>query len=132
MQDQISGGRIRGRNSVQAPEGSCISFPNVLHSTPPKKHCHTPSATTSKPPPQEPEETVPEVSAPVVREVELASEAPSSAVSQALEVDISTHMTPLHLQLGGHQGFISGRWRGAVRGHQPHMPLSAHMCAKII
>ena len=37
---------------------------------------------------------------PVVEEVKLALEAPSSAVSQALDVAIPTHMAPLHLQLG--------------------------------
>ena len=69
----------------------------------PKKCCHTPSATVSKPPPKEPEEAAPEASTPVVREVELAPEVPSSAVSQALEVAIPTHMAPHCLQFGGHQ-----------------------------
>ena len=45
-------------------------------------------ATISKLPPQEPEEAAPEVSTPVVGGVKLALEAPSSAVSQALEAAI--------------------------------------------
>ena len=72
------------------------------------------------------------VSAPVVEEVELALEAPSSAVSEAQEVAIPTHMSPLCLQLGASRGFTNARLRGAVRHHQPHGVLSVHMLTGII
>ena len=90
------------------------------------------TATISKQPPQDPEEAAPEAFTPVVREAELALEVPSSAVSQALEVAIPAHMTPLCLQLGASRGFISVGWRGEVRGHQPHVPLSVCMCTGTI
>ena len=57
-----------------------------------------PTTTISKPPPQESEEAVPEASTSAVGGVKLAPEAPSSAVSKALEVAISGHVAPLHLQ----------------------------------
>ena len=43
----------------------------------------------------------PKPSTPVAEGSGLAQEAPSLAVSQALEVVITTHMTPLHLNMGG-------------------------------
>ena len=77
--------RIRGREFVQALEGSHITFPHVICPIPTQKCCHTPTASISKPPPQEPEETAPKASVPVARETELALEVPSSAASPALE-----------------------------------------------
>ena len=79
----------------------------ILHSyissipPPPKKAHHTPSATISRPPPQEPEEAVPEASAPVAEDVQQALEVASPSASPALEVAIPTYMTALHFQLGG-------------------------------
>ena len=78
-----------------------ISYSPVSSIPPPIKYHHTPSATISKPSPQEPEEAAPEASAPAVGKVELTLEVHSSAVSQALEVAIPGHMAPLHLQLEG-------------------------------
>ena len=98
----------------------------------PKRCHHTPTATISKLSPQVPEEAAPEAYTPVVREVELAPEAPFSAVSQALEVAIPAYMAPLHLQLGASRGFISAGWRDTVRGHQPHGLQFVHMCAETI
>ena len=72
--------------------------------SPPNKCHHTPTATISKPLPQESEVIKPEASAPVVGRVELALEAPFSAVSQALEVAICSHMAPLCLQFGCQKG----------------------------
>ena len=103
-------GRIGGRRSVQALEGSHIIFPCVLYPTPPTKCHHTQSATISKPPPQEPE-AVPGASAPGVKESKLALEVPSTDVSQTLEVVIPAHMAPLCLQLGASRGCISAGWR---------------------
>ena len=90
----------------------------------PKKCCHVPTATVSKPPPQEPEEAVPKAFIPV------ALEAPSSAGSQTLEVAIPTHLAPLHLQLRASHRSINARLSGAVRGCQPHRLLSPHMCTE--
>ena len=106
--------------------GAVSHFPISSVPLPPQKCHHTPTATISKPPPQEPEEDAPEVPASVVREVELALEAPSSAVSQGLGVAIPAHMTPVHLQFGASRGSTSARWRGAVRainltGHNLHI-----------
>ena len=109
IEDQIGSGRIGGGGSIWAPVGSCISFPCVFHPTPTQECCLAPTATISKPPPQEPEETVPEVPTPAVEEVELAPESPSHAVAPALEVTIPTHMGPLCLQLGASRGCINAR-----------------------
>ena len=83
-------------------------------------------------PPQEPEEAVPEASAPVAEDVKQALEAAPPAASPALEVTIPTHMTPLCLQLGAVRGSISAGLRVAQRGHHPHMLLSAHKYAESI
>ena len=94
--------------------------------SPPKRHCHAPTATISKLPPQESKGVEPEASAPVVEGTGLALEAPSSAVSQALEVTIPAHMTPLHLNVGEPKGCINVELRGAVSGCQPHGLLYVH------
>ena len=99
---------------------------------PPKRHCHALITTTSKLPPQESKGVEPEASASAVEGVWMAPEAPSSAVSQALEVVIPTQMTPLHLNVGASKGCINARLMGAVRGHQPYMLQSAHMCTETI
>ena len=64
--------------------GEPYLIPPYPLSHPPPKYHHAPPTTISKPPPQEPERAAPEVSTPVVEEVELSSEAPSSTVSQVL------------------------------------------------
>ena len=71
----------------------------MLHSPYTPSHPHPKNLTTpiSKPPPQKPEEAVPEASTPVVEDVKQALE----AAPPALEVAIPTHMAPFHLQLGG-------------------------------
>ena len=60
-----------------------------------------PYTTISKLPPQESEKVKPKPSALAAEGSRLAQEAPSLAVSQALEVAIPTHMTPLCLNVGG-------------------------------
>ena len=99
---------------------------------PPKRYHHAPTTKISKPPPQELEGVKPKASTPMVKGVELAPEAPSSSVSQALEVAIHTHMVPLHLWVGASKGCTYAGLRGAVRGCQPHMLLSAHTCTETI
>ena len=39
---------------------------------------------------------------------------------------------PFAYSCGASRGSISAGWRGAVRGHQPHVPLFVHICAGII
>ena len=59
-----SSGKIRGRRSIQASEGS-ISHSSISSIPPPPKRTHhTPSTTISRLPPQEAEEAVLEASAP--------------------------------------------------------------------
>ena len=96
-EDRDGSGRVEGRRSVWALDGSHITFPDVLCPTPSKKCCHTPTATISKPLPQEPQEAAPKASAPVAREAKLAPKVPSSAASPAFEVAIPAYMTPLYL-----------------------------------
>ena len=87
--------------------GSCRELcliPSCLPPHPTQEMLPCPTATISKLPPQEPEETVPEVPTPAVKEVKLASEAPSPAFTPALEVAIPAHMAPLCLQLGVSRG----------------------------
>ena len=113
--------------------GACVLIPPfVLHPTPTQKCCHAPTVTISKLPPQQPKEAVPVFSTPVVEEVKQVLEAPSSAVSQALEVAISAHMAAIHLQLGPSRRCTNARLRVAVRSHQPHMLLSVCICAETI
>ena len=112
-------------------QGAVSPSPMSSTPSPSKKSHHAPPITDSKLPPQEPEETVPEVPTPAVKEVELVSGAPSSAVTPALEVAIPAQMAPLHLQLGESRGFINARWRSAVRSCPPHRLLSVHTCAEI-
>ena len=69
--------------------------------TPPKRTHHTPTATISHPPPQEPKGAVPEASNPVTEGVKQALKAVSQAAPEVLEVAIPANMTPLCLQLGG-------------------------------
>ena len=80
------------------------ALPCPLSHPPPKRYSHAPTTTISKPPSQESEGVEPEASAPAVGRVEMAPEAPSSAVSQALEVAILTHMTHLCLNVGVGKG----------------------------
>ena len=109
-EDRGVSGRIRGGRSIQALEGSHITFPHALCPPHPKTP-PDPTATISKPPSQKPEEAAPKASTPVAREAKLVPEVPSSAASPALEMAIPTHMTPLHLQLGASRGSISARLR---------------------
>ena len=104
----------RGGESVWPLEGSHITFPNVLHPTPPKN-------ATMLPPPPYP------IHPPGVQRsqtkslcccgwgVELVLETPSSAVSHTLEVAIPIHMAPLHLKLGASKGCTNAGLRGVVR-----------------
>ena len=106
----------------------------ILHSSissiqpPPTNPHYTPSATTSKPSPQDPEEAVPKAFAPVAEVMEQRVAAP--AVSPALEVAIPTQMTPLCLQLGASRGCINAGLRVAPRGLQPHRLLFVNMYAE--
>ena len=114
------------------PEGSSITFLHVLCPTPLKGCHHTPTTTVSKPPPQQSEGVEPEPSAPAAEQSGLAQEAPSLAVSQALEVVIPAHMTPLCLNVGASKASINAGLRGAVRNHQPPGLPYAHMSALTI
>ena len=98
IESAVEGSEVQGLYKLL--RGAVSNSPMSSYPTPPKKHHHIPTATISKVHPQEPKEAAPEASAFVVREVKLALEAPSSAVSQSLEVAIPDHMTPLCLQLG--------------------------------
>ena len=93
-----------GEGLYRLLRGAVSHSPMSSIPSPPKNCCHVPTANISKPPPHEAEETVPEVPAPAVKEVELASGAPSSAVTLTMEVAIPhPHGTPL-LAVRGHQG----------------------------
>ena len=94
---------------------------SLMSSVPPpsKRHCQAPTATISKLPPQESGEVEPKPSAPAAEEGILAQKAPSLAISQALEIAIPAHMTPLCLNEGTSKGFTNTRLRGAVRDHPP-------------
>ena len=127
-EEWVGSGRIGGGRSMWVPERSHILLPHVLHPTPTQKCHHTPSATISTPPPQEPEEAAPEASIPVVGEVELALEVPTSAVSQALEVAIPAHMAPLHLKLGGIKRVYKCWMEGCSKGPSTSC---ATICARV-
>ena len=62
----------------------------------------------------------------------LAEEAASMAVSQALEVAIPTHMTPLCLNVVGIKRVSNSGLRGAVRDHPPPGLPCALMCTMTI
>ena len=128
----IGCGRIRGRGFVHAPEGSHVTFLCVLCPTPPKRCCHAPTTTMSKPPHQESKGVKHEASLSCDWAVELAQEAPSSAYSQALEVAIPAHITPLCLNVGASKGCTNARLRGTMRDFQPHILPSAHTCKETI
>ena len=125
---RTSCGRIRGREIVWDPEGSSIALLHVFCSTllkdvvrpalPPYPSC--PPSRVQRSQTQTPEGSG------------LAQEAPSLAVSQALEVAIPAHVTPLCLNVGVSKGFINARLRGAVRDHQPPGLPYAHMCSVTI
>ena len=100
--------------SVQAPEEP-YHIPLCPTPHPIQNFYHTPTATISKPPPQEPE--TPEASTHVARNLNLAPEVSSLAASLALEVAIPAHMTPLCLQLGGIKTVDKCWVEGAVKGH---------------
>ena len=120
-------------SEAEGPYGllrGAISHSHVSSTLPTTKKCHhTPTATTSKLPPQESKEAAPEVSAPVVEEVKLALEAPSLAVLQALEVAIPTHTAPLHLQLGGVKRVYKCCVEECSEGPSTsHAAICAHVC----
>ena len=95
IKSAASCGRIRGRGFVRLLRGA-ISNSSMSSAPPsPKRCCHAPTTTVSKLPPQESEDIKPKPSAPAAEGTGLAPEAPSLAVSQALEVAIPAHMTPL-------------------------------------
>ena len=77
-------------------------------------------------PPQEPKETVPEVSTPMVEEVMQTLEAPSQAVSLTLEVAIPAHMAPLCLQLGGIKRVYRCQTEGCSEG--PSTLTGCYLC----
>ena len=125
--NQIGSGTIAGGGSVWALEGSCISFPHFPQSPPPpKKHCHTPTATISKPPLRSP------------KELHLRS--------MLHQLRLNWHWKPplqLFLKLRrwpslptwhpftcswvASRVFTNAGLRGAARGHQPHGLPSVHM-----
>ena len=128
-ENRIGSGRIRDGGSVQALVGHHTSFLCIPHPTPAKKCHHNPTATISRPPPQEPEKTVPKASTPVVKEAELALEVPSITGSQALEVAFPAHMAPLHLQLEGIERVYKCQVEGCSEGPStPHATICAHVC----
>ena len=100
---------------------------------PPPKRCHHAHTTTiSKLPPHESKVVKPKPSTPAAEGSGLAQEAPSLAVSQALEIAIPAHMTPLCLNVGASKGFINARLKGIVRDPQHPGWLFAHMCTETI
>ena len=121
--DRVSSGRIRGRGFLWGPEGSYISQLHFLHPAPPK-NANLPQLPPSPSYPQndtkasvtEGEEQTPEASAPTVMRSKLALVAPSLAAPEALEVAIPTHMTPLHLQLGGIKRVYKCQVKGCMEG----------------
>ena len=76
--------------------------PMCIAQPPSKRHHQAPTATISKPPPQESGEVKP--SAAAAEGGALAQEAPSLAISQALEEAIPAHMALLHLNKGHQKG----------------------------
>ena len=106
----------------------------LLHSSmssapPPPKRCHqAPTTTICKLPPQESEKVKPKSSAPAAEGSGLAQEAPSLAVPEALEIAITAHMTPLHLNVGVSKGFINTRLMGSARGCPPPQLPYVVMC----
>ena len=127
-EDEVSSDRIGSGGSLGALEGSHIILPHVLHPTPTQKmlpcsHCHHISCT-----PQESEAIKPEASTPTVGGVELALEAPSSAIFQALEVAIPNPIAPLFLQLGGIKRVYKCWVEGCSEGPSTsHAAICAHM-----
>ena len=100
-----------------------------ISSIPPHLKCHhAPTATVSKLPPQESKQVTSEVSDPVDSEAELAPEASSSAGSQASEVAISGHMTPIHLQLGDIKRVYKCQVEGCTEGPSTS---NAEICAHV-
>ena len=78
-----------------------IAHPPISSAPPPhKKACHSPSATVSHLPPQEPTSITPEASESAAQVTEQASEAASPAAPPAPEEALLTNMQPLHIQLG--------------------------------
>ena len=131
-EDWVGSGRIWGRGSVGLLKGAISHSPLSSAPPSPKKCHHASTATISYLPPQESEGAEPEASTPAVGGIKLGPEAPSSAVFQALEVAISAHMATLHLQLGVSRGCTNAGLRGTVRGCQPYVLPSVHMCAETI
>ena len=117
-QDSIGCGRIRGRGFVWTLVGGHVMFLHVLCHTPTQKCHQSPTATISVSPPQEHQEAAPEDSTPAVKKSELALEVPSPAATEALEVAIPIHVTPLCLQLGGIKRVYKCWVEGCTRGHQ--------------
>ena len=92
----VGSGQVGSRGLVRLLSHSAMS----MAQPPVKRHQQTLFATMLKPPSQEHEEVDPESSAPMAEGGTQAQEAPSLAVSQALEVAIPTDMTPFHLNVG--------------------------------
>ena len=96
---------------------------------PTKRHCQAPTATISKLHLQEPEEVKPKPSAPAAEGGILAQEAPSLVISQALEVAIPAHMTPLHLNVGGIKRVYKCWVEGSSKGPSTSWAaISRHVC----
>ena len=126
-------GKIKAAVAGSEAEGlygllmGAISYSSIP--PPPKRPCHTPSATISKPSPQEPEEAVAKVSAPVAKVMEQALGVTTPAVSPAPEVAIPTQMTPLHLQLGGIKRVYKCQVEGCTEEPSTsHATICAHVC----
>ena len=100
----------------------------MLHSSvssaqpPPKKVCHSPSATISHLPPQESQK--PKASGPTKQ----ALESTSVTAPSVPEGEILANMQPLCIQLRALREFIDIRLRVAGRAHQPLMPPFVHTC----
>ena len=94
---------------------------------PPKRHHYVPTATISKPPPQESEGVKPKPSIPAAEGSGLAQEASSMAVSQALEVAIPPIWHPF-AWMWGHQRV----YKCSVEGFSEGLSTSqAAICAHV-
>ena len=91
---------------------------------PPKKCCHTPTATISKLPPKEPEEAAPEALILQLEKSNWQQKLPPQLCHKLWGGPPSPHGTPA--VWGASRGFTSAGWRGAVRGYQPHRLHSVH------
>ena len=99
-QDSIGCGRIGGRGFVWALVGSHATFPHALCPSPTQNAANLQLSPSPCHPTRVPRSCT-WSSCSCYKKSELAPEVPTPAAPEALDVAIPTHMTPLHLELGG-------------------------------